>query len=128
MQVTSQIVVDGARNFIVHLTGYSDDGAGENAVEKINVSALTPPCSSLRLQRINGSVNGGSVRLLWEADIPVEFAILGGGQVEVCHELGAGLNNNAGTSATGDVLLSTVGFDVGSNYDLTLKMVKKGTT
>lgn len=124
MQVTTQIVTDGARNLVVHLTGYSDDGAGENAVTKVDVTGLTPPCSRLRLQRINGSVNGGSVRLLWDGDTPAQFAVLAGGQVEVCHPPGRGLNNEE-VGTNGNVLLSTVGFDTGAGYDLTLEFVKK---
>jgi len=125
MQVTTQTVVDGARNLVVHLTGLDTDGGGdESAVRKVDVSSLTPPCDSVKIHTIDYAVSGGSVQLLWDADVPVQFALLSGQGTLDFRKFG-GLVNDGGASASGDILLSTIGFDLNANYDIKLEMTKK---
>lgn len=125
MQTTSQTLVDGARNFVIRLTGLGDGtGVQQTLVKVINVATMTPPAGpSFKIKRADFRVFGGIVELLWEAPTPVVFA-----ELTLADDIdweGFSAQSTRGISgATGSVLLSTKGFDVGSSYDLTFGCIK----
>lgn len=121
---TSQIVYDGTRNCVMQFTGIGDGNDGENNVVKVDASELTPAPKSLKVTKITYDVNGGVVQLLWSADAPVPFVNLISVN-EIDYGLTNGMPNGGGDTANGDILLSTLGFESGSSYNVTLEMVKK---
>lgn len=121
---TSQTLHDGVRNVVMQFTGISDGSGQEAAVIKVDVSELSPPCDRVRISKLTHDVQGGAVTLSWAADTPVVFAQLSGQNVTDYIREG-GLQNNADESRTGDILLSTEGFELNSSYTIKLEMVKK---
>ena len=119
----AQVVYDGLRNVIMQFSGTSDGSGQETNVVKVDVSALTPPCDRVRIEKVSYDVNGGRVELLWDAQTPKPFLEMSfGGEFEYCR---APLQNSGGDTATGDILLSTKGFELGSSYSVMLEMKKK---
>ena len=126
---TSQLLHDGPRNVVMQFTGFVDvnDSGQESLVRKVDVSDLPTPCSSVKILRLQYEVSGGLVRLFWDAtDSPVQFLELAAGGNVLDYNRIAGLKNGAEPEVrTGDILLSTLGFEVGSTYSLLLEMQKK---
>lgn len=120
---TSQVVYDGLRNVIMQFTGRSDGEGQETNVVKVDVSSLTPPCDKVRIHKITYDIRGGMVELLWDDQTPVPFLELSGpNEIEYCR---APLQNGATDSASGDILLSTKGFELNSSYSIKIEMKKK---
>jgi hypothetical protein len=124
--VNSQVLLDGPRNYIIHLTNVSDS-TGESAVVKIDISGLTLADgrvpSKLTIDEIAYSIQGfTSVRLLWDADTDDEIAFLSGDGLKV---FPGGLVDPRSTGATGDVKLTTAGAVSGATYDITIVARKK---
>ena len=124
ISTTVQTLEEGVRNLVLQLTGVSDGAGSETLVKKVDVSELTPACESVKVRKISGSVDFGIVELWWDALTPVKFAELSG-TVDLDYSFVGGLTNHAGGGKTGDMLLSTVGFELNSTYNLQLEMVKK---
>lgn len=123
MHVTSQILHDGARNCHVLLTGRADGGIDETHVVKVDLAALQPAPTRVKVCAIAYDVQGGVVELAWQADDPVAFAQLEGHDEIAFPETG-GIWNNAANNVTGNILLSTRGFGGGASYSIVLKMTK----
>lgn len=122
--VTSAVLHDGVRNTVMQFTGVSDGTGQETGVAKVEVSQLSPPPVTVKINRIEYDINGGSVKLSWDADEDKDFAILSGqGFMEYCNI--NGLVNSAGQGRTGDILLSTLGFEENSSYTLKFDLIKK---
>ena len=70
--VTSTTIVDDDRKAVIQLTSTSD-GTGEAAVTKVDVSGLAvrssdgAACTGCKVERVNYSTFGMSVKLLWNA-------------------------------------------------------------
>ena len=121
---TTQILEQGPRNLVVHWTGVSDGVGNEDGVLKVDVSTLSPPCGSVKILRVDGNVEFGMVEIYWDALTPVKALELSGDiHLDFCKV--GGMVNNAGGGKTGDVLLSTTGFELNSTYDLLIEMIKK---
>lgn len=120
--VSSQTLVDGAKNAVMKFTNTSD-GTGESAVLKVDVSALSGAPSKVKINKIHYSVAGMVARLLWDATTDVTIVDLqGDGCLNAC-DFG-GLYNNGGAGVTGDILLTTVGHTSGDSYSIILEMEK----
>ncbi len=124
VSATVQIIEQGPRNLVMQLNGIGDGAGNESKVIKVDVSALTPACSSVKVMKITGTVSFGVVELFWDAATDVKFAELSD-EVTLDYNRVGGLLNNAGGGKTGDLLLSTVGFELNSTYSLLIEMVKK---
>lgn len=120
--VSSQKLIDNARNVVMKLTSVSD-GTGESAVTKVDVSALNGAPAAVKIKRIIYNVQGMVVRLLWDATADVTILDLSG-DGEMCFEHFGGLTNNAGAGKTGDIQLTTIGHTNGDSYSLILEMEK----
>lgn len=123
---TIQILHDGARNAVVQFTGRSDGTGQETNAVKVDVSELQPPARFVSIRYLTYDVAGGSVTLSWAADENVPFAEL---QYNDCIDYSriAGLKNGAKDElgVTGDILLSTHGFEADSVYTIKLELIKK---
>ena len=129
--ITSQVLYDGPRRATLQFTG-SSDGAGQldfdTLVDASALSALGPGqlCGAVKVEKINATVSYGVIELYWGALIPVRFAVLSGDNQVFCYEDITALNNAAaGPSATGDILISTIGFSANSTFMLKLELIKK---
>lgn len=126
MQTTSSVVYDGPRNVIMQFTGICDGvgGGDETLVKKVDVAAMSPVPRSVKITEYEYEVNGGILRMYWDADDPVQFEVLST-VGERCYEEMGGLVNGGGPTATGSILFSTNGFDSGSTYSILINMRKK---
>tara|TARA_R100000664_G_C2759414_1_gene149172 strand:+ start:3811 stop:4218 length:408 start_codon:yes stop_codon:yes gene_type:complete len=130
--VTSTTIVDDDRKAVIQLTNTSD-GTGEAAVTKIDVSALAArssdgaACTGCKVDRVNYSTFGMSVKLLWNATTnticwdlnsdysdDVDFSYMGGLQ-----------NTAAASGKTGDIKLTTTGHASGDSYVIVLTVIKE---
>jgi hypothetical protein len=128
--VTSQTIQDGGRHVVMSFTNVSD-GTGESAVKKVDVSALgSDPisgsaCSTVAIESVWFSTFGMSIKLLWDADTDVLALHLPADYSDTLDMSEfSGLNNNAGTGVTGDIMFTTAGHSSGDAYTVVLKMVK----
>lgn len=121
--VTTQVILDGAKNAVIKLTNLSD-GTGEAAVLKVDVSALSGAPSSVSIKKIHYDVSGMVVTLLWDATTDVRIVDLGSNCGEMDYSGFGGLPNNAGAGKTGDILLTTTGHTAGDSYTIILELVK----
>ncbi len=127
MQTTSQVLIDGPRNFVIRLTGVQDSsGLQLTALKVVDVTLMNPPAGPhLKVRKLDWRVLGGIVELLWEQSVgtPVAFA-----ELQLADHLDwrnfGGESTRTVANATGSILLSTRSFDVGSSYDLTLECIK----
>ena len=121
---TSEVLHDGRRNVVMQFTGVSDGSGQEAGVIKVDVSELSPPPKSVKINYIQYDVNGGIVKLSWDADEDINFATLSTyGEFDYCKI--NGIVNSAGLGKTGDILLTTSGFVENSSYTIKLDMIKK---
>lgn len=122
MAFVAQVIHDGARNYVIKVTGTGADAAAL----LVDVSAMNPPATRVILQKVIYDVEvGGQVQLLWDAtaDTTLLYLNAGNGQT-MCFEDIGGLPNDAGAGVTGDVLItSTAALD----YSLILWFKKGGT-
>lgn len=124
IEVTSEILHDGARNVVMQFTGRSDGAGQEAGVVKVDVSELQPPPETVKVERVEYAVTGGIVKLSWAANSAVVFAVLSGqGEFDYCNI--DGMVNSAGEGRNGDILLTTEDFELNSAYTIKLDMVKK---
>ena len=121
---TSQVLYDGARNGVMQFTGIGDGTGDEAAAIKVHMADLSPVPLSVKVKKIHYDVTGGLVQLLWAAAENVPFLTLGTVDTIDYEKIG-GMLNGGGDTANGDILISTLGFDAGSSYSVTLEMVKK---
>ena len=128
--VTSQTLIDGPQTAVMKFTNVSD-GSGEDAVKKVDVSALSSSadgdtCTGVVIEKMWWQCIGMKVKVLFDADTDV-FCIELGENQSGHHDYTSfgGLTNNAGTGVTGDVLFTTVGHTSADTYTIILYMRKK---
>jgi hypothetical protein len=126
--VNSQTLFDGDSQAVMKFNNVSD-GTGETAVLKVDVSALKAnyagkECVGVNIRRIEASVNGMSVNILWDATTDVSAFIVSPGMYTFNFDTTAILGNNAGDGKTGDIVFTTVGASSGDTYSITLQMIK----
>ncbi len=126
IEATTTLVHDGERNLSVLLTGLCDGtGNDETNVLKIDVSEYMPSGGRVRINKVTYSVAFGVVKLSWDASPPQDFLVLDGeGKFDFCHQGGLA-NRSDSETGNGDILLSTVGFDLNSSYSIKLDMTKR---
>lgn len=123
MQTTQQTLHNGARNAVIQVTGMGDGSGNENRVVKVHLADLKAKAISVR--KIVYSIGYGLVKLSWDALTPVDFALLPNEYGEIDYSNISGLKNGGGGGATGDILLTTVGFELASTYMITFHLIKK---
>lgn len=123
VSATSQKLEFGARNIAFQLTGLGDGQGQETLVPKVIASQFLPLSKSPRLERISGVTDYGVVELFWDALVPVRFMVLSG-QFNLDYCRIGGLINPQPPGFTGNILLSTLGFELNSTYTILLELVK----
>lgn len=126
--VTSQTIINGARNLVMKFTNESD-GTGESGVLKVDATSSTfanrgvAPGLHLKVLRITYAVQGGSLRVQWTGSPATDMVILEYAGV-MDQSVFAGFTNPANTGANGSISFTTIGFASGSSYTVTLEMAK----
>ena len=126
--VATQILFQGDKQVIMKFTNASD-GTGESAVTKVDVSTLTSyqgkACVAVQIDKIYAMTHGMEVRLLWGATTNVTIVSIPQQVMQTFdfNEFG-GLDNNAGTGKTGNILLTTLDASAGDFYTIILVMRK----
>jgi hypothetical protein len=127
--LTTQILEDGERNTVVHVTGLLDtsDLAATIIVDVSALSERVPPATQLRIDKIEFAVEDTlTVNVLWDATADVTAASLVGRGCFKWKDTG-GLINNAGAGKTGDIFVSTQGWAASAilAFTFTLYCVKQ---
>jgi hypothetical protein len=123
IQTTCRVVHDGERNLIMQLNGIADGLDQETNAVKVRASDFN--CKTVKILSVTSTVAKGKVKLTWDSmPTPTDFLYLEGSGDEFCYG-DRGLTNDAADLASGNILLSTSGFEPGSSYSILLKMVKK---
>lgn len=122
--VSTQILLDGAKNAVLKFTNVSD-GSGEAAAVKVDVSALSGAPAEVRIEKIWYSTQGMSVQILWDATADVIAWLVPLDQSD-CLDFSyfGGIDNNAGAGKTGDISFTTVGHTAGDTYTIILWVSK----
>jgi len=119
---TIQVIEDGFRNYIIKVDG---NGVETNALI-VDVSALDPPCTRVRLRRVVYSLAIDSeMSLNWvdgSGSPPQLLSMHGGNDADMCFDSTAGIPNVV-PNATGDVVLN--GGVADSLYTIYLEFLKK---
>ena len=128
--VTSQTLIDGVKTAVLKFTNISD-GTGEDAVKKVDVSALATndvgkTCTGASIEKIWWQCNGMKVQILFDASTDVIAIELGENQ-SGHHDYTSfgGLINNAGSGVTGDIMFKTVGHSSADTYTIVLQVRKE---
>ena len=125
ISATTHIAHDGERHVLMQLVGVGNGTDQETNELKVDVSALAPVPTSVKIREIEYAILGpGTVTLSWEATpSPVPFATLQGqGEFDYCKIEGL---PNLAADKTGNILLSTTDFESTSAYTISLSMIKK---
>ena len=124
--VVAQTLLDGDRNVVVKIVGVLDT-SDLAATTYIDVSALVPACTGVRIDKIDYSISSQlAVYVLWDATTDDNALVLAGSQRMKAKEFG-GLTNPNSAGVTGDVQVKTTGWTSGiQTFTLILQCVKMG--
>lgn len=126
--VSSQTIINGARNLIMKFTDESD-GTGESAVLKVDATNVAngnqgvAPGIHLKVARLIYDIKGMAVRIQWKSNSSSDMWI-GSGFGTMDFTYFGGLPNPNLTGADGSITFTTVGAVNGANYSITLEMLK----
>ena len=123
--VNTQVIVDGARNAVVKITGVLDTSNVSSTIV-INPSTFSPVPTGFRIDHIDYSISDPlEVRLLWDGTSDVDILpISGRGRMSFWNF--GGLQNNA-TGKTGKIQIMTNGWTAGTKvFSVVLELVKIG--
>lgn len=124
--ITNKTLVDGPKLAVIQFTGVFTDATGnESAAVKVDVSALTPAATLLKVMRIwwtcsaietylefDGTTDGHFLNLTQNTAAYLDFRAIGG------------FRDNA-TTPTGDITLTTVGtVAAGQGYSVIIEVSK----
>jgi hypothetical protein len=126
IELTSTILHDGDRNLVVQVSGLADGPGDITDVLVVDPTALTPPCLTVKILLAEYDVAGGLVRLIWDDPGDPVIALKMAGQSSRDYRFSGGFANpTSKTPGRAGLELSTVGFDSGSSFSVTLTMQKK---
>lgn len=121
--VTTEILMDGARNAVVRLNGVSD-GTGETAVVKVDPASFMPVPSGFIVEKIDYDLSNMQVSLYFEAtQNELIYTVSGGQDSKDFTDIGGLGPTNFG--ATGRILLTTRSAGNADTYSIVLKLRKK---
>lgn len=118
-----QVLEDGERNYTIHVIGEADVTGG-TIVDVSTLSANTRfgVPTQLRLDRIQYATDA-TIKFDWDADTDITFFVAPPGEDTFDYRDEGGINNNAGTGKTGDVLIPAPA--AAADYTATLWFTKK---
>jgi hypothetical protein len=126
---TSQILMDGNQNVVVHAVGTLDtsDLASTDLLDPATLLQTNPVSTQLRVDRIRFTVEDTlNVILSWDATADVvAYNCIGRGVLDAT--LFGGLQNNAGAGKTGKIQISTQGWAASGiiSFDVTVECTKQ---
>jgi hypothetical protein len=125
MAVTSSfsVIHDGVRNAVVQINLSADAVGDLNPTVAVDVSEMTPPASSVKVERASWSVEDGTVHLIWDGYAEDAPAILMSGQGVMDYCKIGGMPSQG--VPPGDLLIKTSGFMAGSTGTVQLELRKK---
>lgn len=109
---TQQIIANGPRNLVLKYTIAGTTGDA-SAVALVDVSALDSGIgvNDLKLMAVDAALTGFSCKLAWDATTDVDLLEIPSDQaVSQDFSKFGGIQNNAGSGATGDVVFTTTGY------------------
>lgn len=121
---TADILHDGTINAVVQLTGFTDEIGDPEPIVAVAVRDMTPAARAVKVTGVEWTVGAGTVILAWATATGSEPFVNLTGQGCLDYGLVNGALSRSG-EATGDILLSTDGFDDGSNFTVKLRMRKR---
>ena len=121
--VTTQILSQSPSRLVVKFLNISD-GTGEADVVKVDVSALTPACSLVTIEKVQYMTRGMGVNMYWEANADVLALLIPTDSIGEM-TFSPPISNDAGTGVTGDIGFTTVGHTNGDIYVIVLTLRKK---
>jgi hypothetical protein len=117
--IDKQILVNGTRDYVIKYSVYGDGSGDVNDLLNNAGDIGTSAC----IEYVEGSTNGCSATLLWQATSPVPFASLPlDGYLH--YSPPAVINNNAGTGKSGDISIVTKGLGAEDSLTIILKIRK----
>lgn len=119
---------DGGRTAVLHLSGLCEAGEAETLVAKTDVKTMTPPARKLRIKKIDYNVSGGIVSIYRDTTDPTKLIDLAGtGEFDYAafNGLPEPADIDLSDKDSGNLLLSTKGFDIGSSYAIRIELIKK---
>lgn len=122
--VTTQVLTDGPKTSVLKFTNVSD-GTGETTVKKVDVDTLSSSPSSVKIMQAWIATSGMAVSILFDATANV--LALTAPENQCCHldfRSFGGIQNNAGSGVTGDILFTTTGATSGDAYSIILEVSK----
>lgn len=128
---TTQILEEGQRNAIVKLTGVLDtsDLALTTAIDitTLNQAGIGYTPTQVRIDHIDYSISDQiEIQLWWDATTDVIIMPLAGRGRLMFWNFG-GLTNNSGAGKTGNILIKTTGWTLGTQvFSVVLELVKQG--
>jgi len=124
-KVNTDVVFDGTRHHIIHITNESD-GTGEVDVVKVDLSTLSllggiAPTKTSIIE-IEYSIAGFNfINLSWDHTVDDVIAVLKGqGFLDFTRD--GGLVDPATTGGTGNIVLTTDGAVASASYDIRIKV------
>lgn len=118
--VNVTVLAEDNQIYVVQLENLSD-GTGESAVKKVDVSALAPAATKVRIDRVMWTTYGMIVQLLWDATTDtIAITLPENTKGDLDFGKFGGLKNTGGAGVTGDILLTTVGHTAGDTYTVVL--------
>lgn len=122
--VTTQVLTDGPKTSVLKFTNVSG-GDGESAVVKVDVSTLSGAPSKVKIMQAWFSTDGMSVDVAFDATANVlAFTAPAGLAEHMDFRCFGGIQNNAGTGVTGDIVFTTRGHTAGDTYSIILEVSK----
>jgi hypothetical protein len=124
-QVNTQVLVDGARNAVVKVTGVLDTSNVSPTII-VDPANFSPVPTGFRIDHLDYSISDPlEVRLLWDGTPQLDILpVAGRGRMSFWNF--GGLQNNA-TSPTGKIALETTGYSSGTLvFSVVLELVKQG--
>ena len=127
------ILENGVKHAVYHLTGIFTDTSNESGVKKVDVANdftsvvtgfLGAP-TGVAMEYIKSVCQGGlSATLYWDATTAIPFWTIPNTFQEVDLRDSAWITNTAGAGKTGNILLTTLGAANGASYDIVLRLRK----
>ncbi len=125
--LATQILVDGARNAVVKITGVLDT-SDVSMVAVVDPADFVPVPTGFILDKVTYAVEQGlAVRLWWDASTDILIHTFTQSEGAKFKKFG-GLYNNSGAGKSGKINLDTEGWASMAiyNFTLTLEMIKTG--
>ena len=122
-------MADAITSAVLKFTNISD-GSGEDAVKKVDVSALSAnidgsTCTRATIEKIWWQCNGMKVKILFDATTD-DFCIELGENQSGHHDYVSfgGLTNPDSSGVTGDIMFTTVGHSSADTYTIIMQVMK----